>query len=554
MKPTHALQKLESLRTEFGPGRSAWKLAFLTVLERTRLPSARAVFALHEQLSFMRAHPDDEPLLKQIEKMLHAFATRPDLRQHRAALADSGIAGTDIHYAFYWPTAHWLATRWPDQLHIDWKSIADPAPLAAALPRLASPLQAEWLRNESPSPRTALARMNAAEGYTGSGAFLVQRIAALPGNDHTREALADGLEIPYHVAPVTSTPIGTAADTPSRTLGWHAASPVSFISQPLQHVHPDLRAEMRKAPKGVRLASAMEARQLLDLARGALVTRSRDIDGIAYGDERDIWVVDDRDGLQWAVIGVLPERRAPLRATYGFLTLRNGVPTGYGQLDSLFKSVALSFNSYPTFRGAETARVFARLLAACCAFLGTTAFTLAPYQIGHRNADAVASGAWWFYYKLGFRPRNPALLALAEKELARMHRKKGYRSPPATLRQLATDTLVLDTATTRAPDWSRLASLGEVLSSTPLTRDASRQLLRTLGLRTAPGKNADQRHAWQAWAPLVQLLGVENWSATERKALVEVILAKGGRSERDYLQRFDAHPKLARALRAFAGA
>ena len=550
MKPAHALQKLESLRTEYGPGRSAWKLAFLKVLERGRLPSARAVLALHEQLSFMRAHPDDAKLLTQVEALLHGFAKRADLRRHRAALADSGIAGTDIHYAFYWPTAHWLATRWPDQLHIDWPGVADAAPLAAALPLLASPMQTEWLRNDAPSPRVALSRMNAAEGYMGSGAFLVQRIAALPGDDRTREALADGLEIPYRIEPLT----GTDGDTPSRTLGWHAASPMSFIAKPLQRIHPDLRTEMRKTPKGLRLASPLEARQLLDLARGALVTRSRDIDGIAYGDERDIWVIDDRDGLQWALIGVVPERRAPLRATYGFLTLRNGVPTGYGQIDALFRSVDLSFNSYPTFRGAETARVFARLLAACRALLGTTAFTLAPYQIGHHNVEAVASGAWWFYYKLGFRPRNPALRALAEKELARMQSKKGYRSPPATLRQLATDTLVLDTAATRAPDWSRLASLGEVLSSTPLTRNASAQLLHTLGLRAAPGKNSEQSRAWQAWAPLVQLLGVENWSAAERKALVEVILAKGGRSERDYLQRFDAHPKLARALRAFSGA
>mgnify|MGYP006270346331 CR=1 FL=1 len=38
---------------------------------------------------------------------------------------------------------------------------------------------------------------------------------------------------------------------------------------------------------------------------------------------------------------------------------------------------------------------------------GADAFTIYPYQLGHENDEALRSGAWWFYQKSGFRPRDP---------------------------------------------------------------------------------------------------------------------------------------------------
>jgi hypothetical protein len=55
------------------------------------------------------------------ERLLAGFAARPDLRAARAALADSGIAGTEIRYPFFAGTARWLARRWGERLSIDWE-------------------------------------------------------------------------------------------------------------------------------------------------------------------------------------------------------------------------------------------------------------------------------------------------------------------------------------------------------------------------------------------------------------------------------------------------
>ncbi|MBM3345965.1 MAG: hypothetical protein FJY55_05635 [Betaproteobacteria bacterium] len=507
---------------------------------------------LHELLCFMRAYPDDRRVLAQVNRMLAGFASRFDLRRHRIALTDSGIAGTRLRYRYYWPTARRLAARWPAQLEVDWDALDEPVMLAGALPLIMTPIEAAWLRGGNPVPRAALARL--AGKRIASGAFLVRRVEAYAGDDASREAFFDALDTPLVLRP--------GADTPSRTLARHARSAVTFVTQPLRRERPNLRAELRRPPQAIRRTSRAEGAQLIELAFGALVTRARDIDGIAYGNPDDVWVIDDGDGLQWAFIGIMPARRQVLRASHGFITLRSGVPIGYGQLDTLFQCSDVSFNSFDTFRGASTAWVFVRLLAAARAVLGACAFTLDGYQLGHHNDEAIASGAWWFYYKLGFRPRDTAIRRIAAAELARMARDAGHRSSPATLRRLAAGTLYFESEGVRAPLWPRLAGLGAMAADRLAAlggadREAAlatcaKLATQRLGLASFPGfpgRRADIEMAWQRWAPVVAQMKLAGWSARERRALAAIIAAKGGRSERDFLRLLDAHPRIAATLR-----
>jgi hypothetical protein len=98
--PTSAtlLARLEATRLDFGPGWSERKVALLRQLGPAHLNTAAHVLRLHEHVCFMRAHPDDSDVLREAEKVLAGFARRSDLVRNRQKLADSGIAGTDIHY------------------------------------------------------------------------------------------------------------------------------------------------------------------------------------------------------------------------------------------------------------------------------------------------------------------------------------------------------------------------------------------------------------------------------------------------------------------------
>ena len=207
---------------------------------------------------------------------------------------------------------------------------------------------------------------------------------------------------------------------------------------------PDLRAELARPPRAVRRLPLRDAQALVDLARAAMVIRARSLEAFSFADARDAWWVDDGDGLAYAFFGVLPERRHALAAIYGGLMLRNGVPIGYLQSDHVGRSAALSFNTFDSFRGIEAGFTFARWLAALRRLFGSTSFSIEPYQLGWHNDEAVASGAWWFYAKLGFAPRDAALARLARAEAERQRRDPGHRSGPDTLRRLAARHLFFD--------------------------------------------------------------------------------------------------------------
>src|SRR5439155_9308084 len=131
----------------------------------------------------------------------------------------------------------------------------------------------------------------------------------------------------------------------------------------------------------------------------SMVTRSRDLDVFSWADERDVRLVDCGGGLQFACIGAVPERRLLLESVYGFLTLKNGVPIGYVLASALFGSSEVAYNVFETWRGAESAHVYGRVLAMLHTLFGSTTFGIDPYQMGHKNEEGQESGAWWFYYK-----------------------------------------------------------------------------------------------------------------------------------------------------------
>jgi len=547
---TKILAALERIKDHFGAGSAEAKLALLARLAHADLRSARAVRRLHELLCFLRAYPDDARLLAQVERMLASFHLRADLKRAREALTDTGIAGTAIRYRFFWSTLRWLARRWPERLEIDRSESEVADKLGAALPLLLTWAEAGALKQLDPPAFAALDRLRA-RGES-DAAFLARCIAAMPGDGFTREAFHDAIEPSYELK--------FGPDTPARTRARHAAAPFAYQRRPLRRARPELREELGRLYRAVRRVTVREGEQLIELARGAMVTRSRDLDAFAYGNARDVRLIDDGGGLAFALIGVVPERRQLIPATCGYLILHNGVPIGYGEAFVIGRSATMTFNIFESFRGGEAAYTFARTLAMVRHVFGAESFSLDPYQLGQGNDEAIASGAWWFYYKLGFRPLNAGARHLLRAELARMRTDPGHRSSAAILRALAESHLVFDFDRLRRPSLPPLAEVGLRVGDGLAARaggerehvlaECGREAMRLTGVRSLRGFSAGERLAWQRWSPVVvfALKGVARWSAAERRALARVIRAKGGRDESEFLARFAAHPKLERAL------
>ena len=552
-----ALSRLWRLFGTYGPASAAKKLELLAVLERGRLPTARAVRKLHEVLCFLRAYPDDRALLAQVERMLRAFERRADLRRHHAALRDSGIAGTAIHFPFFARAARRLAENWPEQLSIDWDSFDNASRLQRLLPLLTLPAERAAFEEPLLEPEPWLRRFKGGRGRDTDAAFILTNWHALAAAEPVRSAFYDDLDPALCLAP--------GPDTPARTREKYDGLPVVYQTEPLSRARPDLRSELARPPRSTRSVSAREGQALIDLARNTMLPRERDLEVFAYGNARDVQLIDAGDGLWFACIGVLPERRSLLEAVYGFLMLKNGVAVGYALCSALFGSSEVAYNVFETFRGGETARIFGRLLATIHRLFGSNAFSIDPYQLGHGNEEGLRSGAFWFYQKLGFRPRKREVVRVMNRELSRMQARPAHRSSRATLSVLAS-AYVFWAPGTKRPDVLGALSLPNVALhvSRYLARrfGADRQRAREtcmeeaaahLDLGTSTLRTAAEREAWARWAPLVMILPrVQAWSAKEKRALIEVIRAKAATHESDFVPLFDGHRRLRDAVQTLA--
>jgi hypothetical protein len=550
------LTRLEKLRFTFGPDAAREKRRLFASLGRARFSSARELSRLHEALVYTRAYPDDEATLALVERLLRGFAKRADLIALRGKLEDSGIAGTDVRFRFFAATALRLATRFPERLTYDWARMDDTARLEELLPLLAAHGETPGMDEYDLGLRGWLDRMRGPR--TGDAAFVTTRLAARVRDAQLFEKLHDGVDAAMTLA--------WGPGGPSRTNARWPGAPVTFQRGPLRKGRPDLREELSRPPVAITPLSRRDGERVLGMCMEAMVTRSRDLDVFAYGDPNDVRMVDCGDGLQFACVGALPSRRLLLESVYGMLTLKNGVPTGYVLTSALFGSAEIAYNVFETYRGGEAGAVYGRVLAMTKALFGVDSFTVYPYQLGGAgNEEGLASGAWWFYRKLGFSPRDRAARALVRREEARMAKHPEHRSSRATLMTLGESNVYWHEGGKR-DDVIGLLPLANVgLAVTDLLakrfggeaeRGAAacvREATKLLGAGPASGWSAGERQSFERWAPLALLLpGVSRWSAAEKRALAGVMRAKGGVRETDYVRAFDGHAKLRAAVAKLA--
>lgn len=546
MQARRALASLARIARQYGPGFPDRKLLLLAALEQAEFNSAKQVLRLHELLSFLDAFPDSKRVRLRARALLGRFRHRPDLKRAHKALAGTGIAGTDTPYRFYWPTARWISARWPGALCIDRSDPSQAQAILEALPQLVPAVQSEYARQSGTLTLDTLDRL-CPRGVTDADWF-IGLVAAMPGDEATREAFFDRVDPPFVLR--------AGRTTPERTTARFDALPLHLQRGPLRGPRPDLRQECRRAPRRVVNLRPAEAEVLIDLARTSMATRERDLAVFQYANPRDAFLVDDGEGLGFAFLGIRPERRLLLPAVYGGLTLQNGVPIGYVQLDVLGRHAEVSFNQFETFRDSGAARVFARYLAAAHHVFGCDSFSIEPYQLGHGNDEGITSGAWWFYRRMGFRPGSAEARRIAKREADRVRRRRGHRSSAQSLRALARWHLYFSL------DRNRRARL-------PKTMALLERAARTLQ-RFSVADAADRRRAaavaaarWldggptavrpsriiADWAGIILALeDTGRWSQRDRRQLRAIVTAKAGASERRFLRLLLRHDKLRRTL------
>ncbi|MDH3352399.1 MAG: hypothetical protein OEM51_12700, partial [Gammaproteobacteria bacterium] len=152
---------------------------------------------------------------------------------------------------------------------------------------------------------------------------------------------------------------------------------------------------------------------------------------------------------------------------------------------------------------------------------------------------------------------------LAAREAARIHRKRDYRSDIKTLRKLASCDMHLSLPGARRGDlfderWIETSSMlaTEILGAaggktrTAAADNVAANVARSLGLRTLHRWTAPERRAFRNIAPIVAAADPGSWPSDAKRAMRELLRAKGSDSEARYAKLLCGHDEFLKSLKS----
>jgi hypothetical protein len=298
----------------------------------------------------------------------------------------------------------------------------------------------------------------------------------------------------------------------------------------------------------------------MDLIREVMLVRYRELYGTTLGDPASVVRADVGRGVTIHLWNLPPDRRLPLRAYVAGLTLKNGVPINYIEAIGICEWMEVGFNTFYTFRGGEAGWIYAQILRCLCHLMGTTCVSVYPYQLGHDNEEAIESGAFWFYRKLGFRPGRADLQELAEREEARIAADPKYRTPARTLRRLASGHVFYELPGSQVGAWDRFSTRNIGLRVTRrmarefqgdsgrLRKQSAHAVAQILGVDTSSWRSFEPA-SFENFAVVLALVpGLRDWKREEKEELVRIIRGKSKPDEMLYLHLTQRHDRLRDAL------
>lgn len=561
------LDQLDAAKNYFGPGHTAVIDKLLARISTIEFTNPHQLIRFHESLLFLRAFPHAVSHVPRAERLLNTFHQR--VEKLRASGADmtvfddfdaSGIVGTTMQDILSFDVAEWLTQRIPRNVDIAWEDYWDDYQSERnrgnTWPRFIPLLEEDADVEANISWRDWL---DAARGRDRALDWLLRRFAQLPLPPRQQAELFDSLRIPIRWR-LENLKL-------SRTRNWMRPRRFYFHDAPLiQRREVSLGHELAKPAPRLEKLSLAAGESVIEAIREIMVVRYRELYGTTLGDPHSVFRADLGRGVVMHFWGLPPTRRLPLRAYLAGYTLKNGVPINYIEAIGLCEWIEVGFNTFYTYRQGETAWIYAQALRCLRALTGATTISIYPYQIGENNDEAIDSGAFWFYRKLGFRSGRVDLQKLCEREEEKIAANPQYRTPRRTLKRLAETHMFYDVQDSgHALAWAgfSIRNLGWRINRRMAKFDGDREKLtaasittvsRVLNIRASRWSIAEKQ-SLQNWSLVLALIpNLWRWSPDEKRQLIEIIRIKSAPNEMKYLHQTRLHPRLrAELLRLGSG-
>ncbi|MCC6684965.1 MAG: hypothetical protein IT247_07840 [Bacteroidia bacterium] len=543
---TH-MEQLKQLSTRFGEPFTRQKEQLLTTLAAMNAVDVKVITAYHEVLLFLKAYPENRTLLDltlpELKKLAVAVSNLSESKKEK--LVRSGITLSETRANFSFTLCKWLVKTYPGKIKL--YSLEGDTEWGKELLKLALP-KADSEGMPAASIEDWLTEHIQEEKRV---EILLQLIDNLEASSRLKEHIWEALRV-FITVTLTS-------GFPSRTFNSLPVSSVCFHKKELLK-RVDAVKEIRTPLPRPKKLNASEKELILRSARASLFLLNRETDTITYTNENEMLFFELERGIQVALFGLIPERRLPFETYIGYMTFKNGVPVAYGGAWPFQRIARIGLNIYEPFRGGESAYLFTQLMRVYHQVYKVNQFTVEPYQIGYGNKEGLQSGAFWFYYRLGFRSTDKKTALRAEEENQKINTMPGYRSSVDVLKKLTASHMLLEVIPLKSSEAQSPFMAEELTALVSEYIDAHFEGNRVHALNHSVKK----MRQWLA----VSAAAYERWSAVERfwfgelsllftqmpllkkekteikKQLIQLIKAKVAKQERDFLFLWQKFPLL----------
>lgn len=436
-----SLNSLKKIATRYDEEAGHLKTGLLNTLGGLALPFGKQLLHYHDILLFFCAYPHHARLLKLSEKELKRIAAhlKKSSATKKSLLINEGLPYTDTITRFSPDLLSWLL------LQKDIQAIFD------SMPKPSLPIN-EVMIVTLPT----LLKEETTAGLDFEGLMEVlhikpsQYVSFLLGQLEQLDPLVRDIIMEHMNVFVKLVPKNLQY---SRAFNRIPVQPVYFRQELLkQFDHLQL---INEPIPGAEVLSKTDHQQLCKVIKYAMPLTQREIDTASYLDEDSVRLFQLERGVMVAIHAMISQRQLPLESSVGFTLFKNGIPVSYGGTWIFGSRVRFGLNIFDAFRGGESGYTLCQLLRVFKHVFNISYFEVESYMFGYANPEGISTGAFWFYYKYGFRPVNKELLKFAESEKHKIKTRKNYQSSEKTLIRFTQSNMALnlgDTISTDVPE------------------------------------------------------------------------------------------------------
>ena len=430
------LKVLIDVSTAFNEASAIQKKHALVNCSDLKLTSKKTIESYHNCLLFLLAYPENEDLflLAQQEMNRLSEAVKKSNKVLKNQLERTGIAYTQTQAANSYTLIKWLLKQYPNQVSLHSFDDAGIHP-KEVLRHALSEMEFEFAFSEKLNPLKWVEAGSGSKNKNEILVWLINLFERIEATDLLKDQLFESLKIYISITPTNK--------NLSKGFGNFQLHKNYYHTNGLLKRFDEKEIINKKLPAPKKLTES-EKNTVIEKARIALFLLNRETEPIVYCNGDGLIFYELEHGLSIALFSILPERRLPLESYIGFMMFKNGFPMAYGGGWLFGNRSLLGINIFESFRGGESAFVFCQLLRSYKQSFGANYFEVEPYQFGKNNPEGLQSGAFWFYYRFGFRPVDAELKKLALKEAEKIHTTKGYRTSIETLKKFTNSNLAVN--------------------------------------------------------------------------------------------------------------